>query len=180
MLCRYTGGMDEKRARRYANEMADCVATVYRSAQAPAGDERITQFRHGAFDCLAEFVPDEAIAVVVSVGEADGLPMFLAVHEQSVYRLVFGTFEFGSAESPVTVCKLFRITPRSTVEVAAEYAASHEPPAPRATEWAFQLTEKEGFSIFSEHVKGRHLDETEQFGRVLATKMGWSGLDASE
>jgi hypothetical protein len=177
---RYTDGMDEKGARQYANEMADCVAAAYKSAQAHVGDDRITQFRDAAFDHLSEFIPDGAVAVVVSVTEAEGLPTFLAVHGKSVYRLVFRPFEFGSAEPPVTVCKHFCLTAHASVEVAAEYSSSPEPPAPRTTEWAFRLTEKDGFSFLSEHIPGRRLSDTEQFGRALATEIGWSELQVDE
>lgn len=169
--------MEQGDAARSAREMARAIASVYQNEGQTPGRNRIEQFHNAAFAQAFEFIPDTALATVISLSEADGLPLLVAIDGKQFYKLYFGDFAFQSDDVPVTICEMTEIVPeRGYVKVEAEYDPTTAEAPTRLTSWTFGIDDRFNLSFQTRFDPEDEVDERERFARALATAMGWPGL----
>ena len=170
--------MEQRDAARHAREMANAVASVYQNEGYQPDTNRMQQFHNAAFAHAFEFLPDTALATVVSLTEAEGQPLLVAIDGEQFYKLFFEGFEFRSEDVPMTICEMTRIDPaRGYVRVDAQYDPSSSSSAPRRQAvWTFGIDERFNLTFQTSFDPEDEIDEREKFARALASAMGWAGF----
>ena len=163
-------------AARHAREMASAIATVYQNDGYAPDKNRIVQFHDAAFSQAFEFIPDTALATVVSVTDAGSLPLLVAIDGQQFYKLLYDDFELRSNDVPITVCEMTRIEPeKGYVRVETQYDPSSAASAPtRLTGWTFGIGERFNLTFQTRFDPEDEIDQGEKFARALAAAMGWN------
>lgn len=167
--------MVQRDAAKRAREMASAVASVYQAEGYTPDSGRMEQFHSAAFSQAYEFIPDSALSTVISLTEAESLPLLVAIDGQQFYKLFFGEFEFESSDMPITVCEMTKVKPEVGY-VKAEVQYERTPPAPpsRLTGWTFGIDDRFNLTFTTRFDSEDEADDAEKFARALATAMGWA------
>lgn len=166
--------MEQGIAIRLGQEMANGIAALYHDEGHPIGQDRLDKFKAAAIYHAYEFIPDEADAIVLTVG---GLPLLVAAQGDRFYKLGFAPFELEDDGTPETICEMVRIRPElASLTVQAVYEQTVANVLTRTSEWAFSIDGNNFLSFVSERSTGREPGEAERFARSLAEAMGW-GID---
>jgi hypothetical protein len=152
--------------------MANGIAALYQAEQHPIGRDRLAEFRSAAFYQAYEFIPDDALAIVLTIDE---LPMLVAVQQNRFYKLSFAPFDLSdSSQFPATVCEMLRIMPdAATLAVGTRYHVTASGTLARVTNWAFRLDDKNGLAFESKHSPESRETVEEEFAGALLAAMGW-------
>lgn len=136
--------MEQAEAVHHARRMTEAVATFSQNQGVAPETSRMEEFHNAAFSQAFEFIPNGAVAIVITTTEEEGLPMLVAVHGQQLYKLVFGEFDLRGDESPPTLCEMLNLTPENcTVVIETLYAAAAPPGrATRIADWNFTSAAK--------------------------------------
>jgi hypothetical protein len=166
--------MDQETAARCSQEMANGIASIYRTAQVPVGKDLLDRFKSAAFYQAYEFIPDGATAIVLSAEEG---PLLVAVESDRFYKLSFAEFDPTEVTIPATVCEMQRIRPEvATLSVQTLYQQIAAGVMARTTTWAFSLDGGASALAFqSEQIAQRESSETERFARALTEALDWPG-----
>lgn len=164
--------MDQEAASRCSQQIANGIAALYRAEQHPIGRDRLAEFRSAAFYQAYEFIPDDALAIVLTIGE---MPMLVAVQQNRFYKISFAPFDLSdSSQFPATVCEMLRIRPEvATLAVGARYHVTAGGTLERVTNWAFRLDDKNGLSF--EASTAQRFEKLQRRNLLVRFSQRWTG-----
>ncbi len=167
--------MEQGNATTHAGEMASAIASVCENAGYVLDDNRREQFHGAAFWHAFEFIPDTALATVLSMTEDDGLPLLVAIDGQRFYKLGFSEFEWRGDDIPTTICEMTQIDPASGyVRIESLYDPTSAPKAlNRTTSWTFGIDGRLTLTFNTQVSPHGGVDPQETFAHALAGALGW-------
>jgi hypothetical protein len=155
------------------SEAADVAATMA-SFYSAEGDLAADEKHAAAFEMAREHLPEGALTTLVQ-RDGDNAPLLLALKGSALYLLTIADAEKGVAGPLASSCEMLHVAPgvarvRAVTRFRTRGSAG---PAPRTTEWTFDLTDGPLISFSAHFHPDQREDGREELAQALARGLGW-------